>query len=524
MRKTCNYYLLGLQCLDRENEWWFDHRSRTVYLWAPGGADPNGLQVRGKVRDHCVEAVECEHVHFSGVRFFGGGPWVVNSTGITFEDCVFHYPTENKVVLGVYDWFRPGRRGDEHNSMFTFSGGRDNVLRNCEAAYVNSPVYLGSDGMLVENCLFHHIEWDVLSSGGSGSVWIGQNAVARRNTIHTAGNSEGLRPQRSGATIELNRLWNMGLLQHDGAAINVGNNTQPGCVARRNWAHDCNRQGIRFDYGGPDAPDDDPGPPPAVTDGVYAHNVIWSCRSNQVKGNRHLVYNNTAFNSFRIGVREPNPLCDIGLSGFRYMHNFAFNEQTIARNNMAALAARSWALRDPEGRRLPGVHDHNLNEPDAALKHLRDPTDLDFRPRPDSPAVDGGAVIAPHEVTGEKVRFTPMTYEGAAPDIGAYEHGAASYWIPGRRERRACSPVPPDGSTTVRPDADVMFLGAYRAHRHIVYLGTAPDKLERRAELTETNILSPGRLTPGRTYHWRVDAVLPDGEVIEGPTWRFTVE
>ncbi|MGD8240221.1 MAG: hypothetical protein PVH68_16825, partial [Armatimonadota bacterium] len=41
MRKTCNYYLLGLQCLDRENEWWFDHRSRTVYLWAPGGADPN---------------------------------------------------------------------------------------------------------------------------------------------------------------------------------------------------------------------------------------------------------------------------------------------------------------------------------------------------------------------------------------------------------------------------------------------------------------------------------------------------
>ena len=34
--------------------------------------------------------------------------------------------------------------------------------------WCNSPVYLGSEGMVVENCLFSDIEWEVNSNGGSG--------------------------------------------------------------------------------------------------------------------------------------------------------------------------------------------------------------------------------------------------------------------------------------------------------------------------------------------------------------------
>jgi hypothetical protein len=37
------------------------------------------------------------------------------------------------------------------------------------------------------------------------------------------------------------------------------------------------------------------------------------------------------------------------------------------------------------------------------------------------------------------------------------------------------------------------------------------------------NIYTPGELEAGKTYCWRVDAVLEDGRVVEGEVWEFTV-
>ena len=66
-----------------------------------------------------------------------------------------------------------------------------------------------------------------------------------------------------------------------------------------------------------------------------------------------------------------------------------------------------------------------------------------------------------------------------------------------------------------------MFLGGYKAARHVVYFGEKPDKLSRKAVLTTSNIFSPGKLNPGKKYYWRVDAVGPDGKVTVGAVWRF---
>ena len=94
---------------------------------------------------------------------------------------------------------------------------------------------------------------------------------------------------------------------------------------------------------------------------------------------------------------------------------------------------------------LPGTRDHNLDlaqtqnnifQVTAALtghRLLRDPDNFDFRPRA-SQLVDAGAVdtntyaMARNETSATLVAKSAVATVGSAPDIGAYESGAASYW------------------------------------------------------------------------------------------------
>merc|ERR1739845_67336 len=83
----------------------------------------------------------------------------------------------------------------------------------------------------------------------------------------------------------------------------------------------------------------------------------------------------------------------------------------------------------------------------AVAQQLRDPDNLDFRPRKGSQV----AVV------------------GAGPYSLAESDD--TYWIPGRQEWRASTPVPPHGTRTAKPDLDLMFLAAYGCDTHQVYFG-----------------------------------------------------
>ena len=67
---------------------------------------------------------------------------------------------------------------------------------------------------------------------------------------------------------------------------------------------------------------------------------------------------------------------------------------------------------------------------------------------------------------------------GSAPDIGAYEFGDKRYWIPGRQEVIAKTPVPKDKGEDVPLDADLMFLEAYKVKSHRILLGSSKDNLK----------------------------------------------
>ena len=529
-----SYHIIGLEALDQENEWWFDKDSQTVYYKPPQGMNPNNMNISGRVRDFGIDISKSSDISIKDINFVGAGFWVLDSKEVLVENCVFDYPAAPKFILGELDWYEISNPFKQANKMPSFFRGSENKFINNIVRYSNAPVGFDSEGMLVENCLFTDIEWQVNSNGGSGSVMIGRNGILRRNTLTRAGNSEGIRAIDKGALLELNHIYDVSNLQHDGSAINVGTTKQRGTRVSHNWVHDTNRQGVRFDYHGMGIYREDG---KIHGDGVYQNNVTWNTRPNEIKGDRHLVLNNTVVSC----NRYPNPFKEevtISLQGFKALHDIEGNMNSLVRNNIGTIRNRSWNLgmfrwnkkgkdgyKIPRSDVIPGKAENNMTEPGASWKYLRDPENYDFRPKADSPLVNAGVKTTNYDLPSEDSNFNGIRYSGSAPDIGAYEHDGSFYWIPGRLEETTSTPVPKNNAENVSLDTDLMFLKAYKAKKHEVWIGNDPSKLKKikTIDRPNENVINLPNLNSGVTYFWRVDAVNENGTV-KGNLWRFTTK
>ncbi|GAF82006.1 unnamed protein product, partial [marine sediment metagenome] len=105
------------------------------------------------------------------------------------------------------------------------------------------------------------------------------------------------------------------------------------------------------------------------------------------------------------------------------------------------------------------------------------------------------------------------------------------YWIPGYQAAKAATPIPPDNATSVKLDADLMWLGGYKADSHDVYFGTSKNAVadanrnsEEFKDSPTNNIFAPP-LNPNTTYYWRIDALDANGNVkTPGDLWSFTTK
>ncbi|MCD6304122.1 MAG: right-handed parallel beta-helix repeat-containing protein [Planctomycetes bacterium] len=485
------YFLEGLPCLDSPGEWWYDHRRKTLYLMPPEAATPEGMDLRGKVLTYVLDVANCSWLAFDGIDFFGATFHLAGCDHVTIRNARLLYPSFNRRVLGELGPVpcttleAPRKR----------TSPTDNVIRNCRFEYVDGSalVLQNERGDLVDNCLFHDVDYSCI--GGAVTISIrGPGNTIRRCTIYNTGASECIAGGRA-AHVQYCHFYNVGKFQHDGGAVQFGSFQEP-VEVDHNWSHNHPKNGYRFDAASGSAR-------PACRLGTIHHNVTWQTRGMVVKGDRHFIHNNTVWRTLKGLVI----LHDLRMNGI--------NTRTVTLNNIAGRLQGRWWGKAP--RPVPGIAAGNLVIDAAEV--LRDPANWDFRPRADAASViDTGTV---RQGRGYKY-FRGIEHVGRAPDIGAYEFGAKRYWIPGFQYPRASTPVPPDGARNVRRDADLMFLEGYRAERHVVYFGTSPANLRRMAELTGTNIFTPPGLQAGRTYYWRVDAVR-QGRAIRGRVWHFTV-
>ncbi len=520
MNKFLDYYLYGLAALDAEGEWWFDAKEKTLTIKTPKGKHPKELLLRAKVRDYNLKVTNCAHLEFHGLDFFGTTFGIAHSHNIVIDQSHLRFPSTHKFVLGNLNWVNTKKPFAEKENNLTFiindgDGPFHNWVTNSTFEWPNSPaISILSPGSGLDNCLLHSIEWDVNSSGGCGSLPGGPQTTVRNCTIHTTGNSEGIRLGQD-SNIVNNHLYNTSLLQHDGSAINVGTHSQQGTIVRRNWVHDTNRQAIRLDSTGSAF-----GSNAAVTENVFFR-VSGGLGGNKFKGDYQFVSKNTAFDSF---MAIP----------YSFGNTDIHNENSLVSNNLADHLVE-WNLSNRvDG--IPATMVHNLRGDGIVRTMLRDPDHLDFRPKPSSKAIiDAGRLIERSELKGKDLRLPEQPFLGKAPDIGAYEVDNGNYWIPGFRHSKASTPVPPDGAHTVRANADLMWLQGRNASGHEVYFSSSSRDLQRKTSprkkflIANTkdpklNIVAPPTLIRNATYYWRVDAISASGVRTSGDVWSFKVE
>lgn len=477
------------ELIDCPEEWFYDNDEQMLYLYLPGGAKPVKQIIEGKRQTFFFDGVDCKYITIKGVNFFGTTVQFHDCEGITLEDCKFDYPTFNRRMAGSLQITQPTTI-----SQSSPEGVANSKIINCHFKYGDGPALsLSGVGYNVENCSFHYFDFSCLNGGGYMFDMVGStNSTFRRNTASHTGNSEMLMVGKK-SVVELNDMSVCGLLQNDGSLIQVGVGQQPGTVVRYNWVHNSPRQGIRFDNSNL------PNSPWGKGCSVH-HNVAWETDRCFFKGDEHYIYGNLVYDSI---LNDLIPSANTSINGFNY--------KTITRNNIS----NKFSGDINEITEVPGVVDHNWagNEQNKDIRsQLRDPDNRDFRPKADSDLVDTGALV----------NGKTFSYVGSAPDIGPYEFGDENYWIPGFQDSRASVAIPTNGSTTVKKDADLMWLPAYKSTESHIYVGSTDDNMTLRSK-QRNNIYELEGLTPATTYYWRVDCVV-DGEIVQGDVWKFRTE
>lgn len=494
------YYIEGsLACLDAPGEWYFNPETRELYLWAKNGVDPSGLVIRGKTQTYALEFLSSTHVQVKGLSFFASTLSFRNCFYASIEDCVFHYPSYSRRMLGSKSSIKVTQFLNAGAESLTY-----HRIRNCEFAYTDgSALNIMGRGNIIENCLFHDIDFSCHGSWSAGTIssWYTQEMIFRNNTIYAGGNSETV---ACGAKsfIEMNEVWQCGMLQGDGAIFQFTPNHFNGSIVRKNWVHDTEKRGIRLDDGGPDGI--------VGTNAKIDHNVAWNCKYQGIQGKGDFLrfFNNLSFD---------NQSVDFNLVDQRTGR--IYNRSTISVNNISGNVS---ANENNPDNILLGETQANWIETKSSQAiewQLRDIRNRDFRLRPESFLVDGGI---------QHPGIPQADYRGPSIDIGPYEFSDTAYWIPGRKLYQASHPIPADGGISHYEFVDLIWREGYKAESHDIYFGQ--DSLgisvaERDSPYfksnQESNIFNPGILYKGENYFWRIDAINAR-DVKRGGVWSFT--
>ncbi len=509
------YFEGGADLIDTPDEWAYDKTTKTLFLYATDARDLQRRRIQGKVQSVALRLENCAHVTVRGLDFFATCLQATDCRHLIVEDNRFDCASYSKRMLGSLDdikvltiaganrW-RPSTPEEEAK------GGTHNIFRNNVVRYTDGRgLHVANGGYdVVDNNCFSYIDISG-APGGTVGVWAtGWRNTFSRNTLDICGSSKAIKNGDAGRVF-LNRVSRFGYLQDDGTAFQAAGRGQQGTVFSQNWVHDSPKSGLRFD--GNESVD---AFARETFNGSMVRNVVFNNNGGlMVKGDDHRVYNNLCYNTQNESFRV--------LTSDKSEHS---NHETVTRNNLGDFvnaSRRGSALENPP----VGPTDHNWVNHYAKRdirELLRDPDNLDFRPRAGADEIIDKGVDIPAETLRCGVTLPDFTAElkrGAAPDIGAYEFGAEDYWIAGCRGTKASTPIPPDGCVTAKADADLMWLPAYRATAFRVYLGTSAGKLRLVSEQT-ANVWDPGPLDPTLTYTWRVDCRTAEGWGT-GDVWRF---
>ena len=495
-----------LEFLDAPTEWFYDPKTHKLYLWTASGESPQTYEISGKVSTYAFTITNgSAWLILSGLDFFSTTVYISGTTedtnvhSIRLESLYFSYPSYSKRMLGSLAV--PNTTTLYYIGLLTKYAGNFTVF-NCTWEYADGQTmkYRGADGVF-ENNLWHHNDFTCV---GDGNLFASEGVRDQfvRNTVHSNGPSVGFSPGAgtgpdrelglpTGADVRLNMFYDLKYLQDDGAHVQTQIASQNGTILEYNWCYDTRKWGLRFDR---------EMKPNAMWgyNGTMRYNVVWGTMGMSIKGDDHHIHNNLAFDSLSY--------YDIILFGFPGSGMKGENEHTVTSSNIAQAGVCS-SKQTQNCTYVPGKFTNNAIG--NVSTHLRDPDNLDYRPKLNSDYIIKG--IGPY---GKE----------------SMEHGGV-YWIPGHQQTLASIPIPPNGTTTAKCDADLMWLAGYGATAHDVYFGTNQTAVARANHSSPeflgqfkapSNVVEPGKLQPETLYYWRVDSVQANMKSLStGCVWQF---
>ena len=513
--RNSRYFLEDkLEFLDSPGEWFYDYETSFLYLWTETSQYPEYYDIEGKTKTYAFTITNgSSWIILSNLNFFATTVYISGTnanddvSNIKLESLHFSYPSYSKRMLRSLAV--PNTTTLYYYGSLTENAGNFSVF-NCTWEYADGQTitYRGADG-LFQNNLWHHNDFSCV---GDGELFYskGVRDTFIRNVIHSNGPSVGYQPgggnQKdkelglpTASTVKLNIFHDLKYLQNDGAHVQTSIASQNGVLVENNWCFNTKKWGLRFDrIMSPNAT--------WGYNGTMSHNVVWNTSGLSVKGDKHHLYNNLAFDSLY-------PWFDLMLLGDPGDGMKGENEHTETVGNVLQKGTCNYHNK-PGCNYTPGNYTNNVVGDVRNL--LRDPDNLDFRPKPNSDLISKG--IGPYSLESMK--------------------DGGTYWIPGRQELRASMPIPPNGTTTARCDASLMWLAGYDAESHDLYLSNDKEAVAKANSTSDHKslLLYAGKLSmptnivntessfkADRLYYWRVDArVVSTEEVVVGQVWTFT--
>eukprot|EP01063_Lacrimia_lanifica_P037967 TRINITY_DN795_c0_g1_i1.p1 TRINITY_DN795_c0_g1~~TRINITY_DN795_c0_g1_i1.p1 ORF type:complete len:614 (+),score=130.99 TRINITY_DN795_c0_g1_i1:49-1890(+) len=364
--------------LDAEAEWSYDADTRQLMAWLPGCADPNTIEVRGKVKDYSLNVTSAQAT-VSGITFFGT-TFGVDRGGITLKNVTLFTPTFNKRTIG--EGMGTAATALRIGTTHTFEMSDSSVLYS-EGGSTFSHVGKNS---VFRNNLFSGSCYSVGSVASVADAGA-SNCLFEQNTIEHFNAFSGITPPMQG-TIRRNVFKHQGP-DVDGAGVHVHIKEQNGVLVEQNWMHDMTVKAIRFDRV------NSKGATWGVN-GTVVGNVWWRTSAAFMKGDKHTVDNNTAFGvPFKMGAMVVM-MYDPKISWSKPHEN---EHTRIYNNAVDSLFNVSGVL--PA---TPATRGNNVWDTDVAAQ-LVDPANFNFLPKPGSQIAKAGA--------------------------GAYRYDDKNPWVPG---------------------------------------------------------------------------------------------
>lgn len=368
------YYLAGgpLSSLDSPGEWWLGNG--TLSLWLPNSANPAGHAIEAKRRDLAFDLTAKAYVRIEGLNVFAATISMANASYCVVDDCDLKYLSHFVDCAGAWD-----TRDDTGVIM----SGSHNTVSGCVIEYSagNGVAVLGSDNEVID-CLVRDADYAGIDSAGIRVTGIHQSVLY--NTVFETGRTAILNRELKASRILHNDISYYCMLTKDAGGTYCWQTDGQGTVIAYNKFHDTQDS---LYPGHPFVP----GPylDNGTSNTIVHHNVVWNVAE---------------------GIRM-NPPCNNDLVISNTFENTSVGESVAGSGDYSGSVIADNIFAQPIDKSTGGSLIDNL--PSSTDPEFVNAARGDFELRPGSPAIDSGKAYPPYT----------DGYMGAAPDIGAYEHG-----------------------------------------------------------------------------------------------------